>query len=77
MKRLWIALIALGVFSYGAVANDYHAGSEFASGLKNTGTDTLKNTDPVNIIPHYTANPSESEYYSGVTGGAATGLENA
>ncbi|CAG9435721.1 hypothetical protein NVI2019_PEGOAJLN_03777 (plasmid) [Providencia alcalifaciens] len=77
MKRLWITLMALGIFSYGAVANDYHAGSEFARGLKNSGIDTLKNTDPANLIPNYTANPSESEYYGGVTAWAATGLENA
>ncbi|BBG61845.1 hypothetical protein PRJH_p019 (plasmid) [Providencia rustigianii] len=77
MKRLWIVLMALGIFSYGAVANDYHAGSEFARGLKNSGIDTLKNTNPANLISNYTANPSESEYYGGVTAGAATGLENA
>ncbi|EJF7711628.1 conjugal transfer protein TraN [Providencia rettgeri] len=77
MKRLLIALCGMGALSLGFAANDYKAGSEFASGLKNKGTDTIKNTNPANIIPNYTANPSESGYYGGVTSGAASGLENA
>ncbi|MEY0665230.1 conjugal transfer protein TraN [Providencia rettgeri] len=77
MKRLLIALCGVGALSLGFAANDYKAGSEFASGLKNKGTDTIKNTNPANIIPNYTANPSESGYYGGVTSGAASGLENA
>ncbi|ROR47786.1 UNVERIFIED_ORG: conjugal transfer mating pair stabilization protein TraN [Providencia alcalifaciens] len=77
MKRLLIALCGVGVLSLGFAANEYKAGSEFASGLKNKGTDTIKNTNPANIIPNYTANPSESGYYGGVTSGAASGLENA
>lgn len=77
MKRLLIALCGVGVLSLGFAANDYKAGSEFASGLKNQGTDTIKSTNPANIIPNYAANPSESGYYGGVTSGAASGLENA
>ncbi|HHE8321661.1 TPA: conjugal transfer protein TraN, partial [Providencia rettgeri] len=77
MKRLLIALCGVGALSLGFAANDYKAGSEFANSLKNTGTDTIKNTNPANIIPNYTANPSESGYYGGVTSGAASGLENA
>lgn len=77
MKRLLIALCGVGALSLGGASNDYKTGSEFASGLKNTGTDTIKNTNPADIIPNYTANPSESGYYGGVTSGAASGLENA
>ncbi|MGV2934821.1 conjugal transfer protein TraN, partial [Providencia sp. AGC89] len=77
MKRLLIALWGVGALSLGFAGNDYKAGSEFASDLKNKGTDTIKNTNPTNIIPNYTANPSESGYYGGVTSGAASGLENA
>lgn len=77
MKRLLIALCGVGALSLGFAANDYKAGSEFANSLKNTGTDTIKNTNPADIIPNYTANPSESGYYGGVTSGAASGLENA
>ncbi|MEY0026344.1 hypothetical protein AB7W40_20375 [Providencia rettgeri] len=66
MKRLLIALCGLGALSLGVAANDYKAGSEFANSLKNTGTDTIKNTNPADIIPNYTANPSESGYYGGV-----------
>ncbi len=77
MKRLLIVLCGLGAVSLGVAANDYKAGSEFANSLKNKGTDTIKNTNPANIIPNYTANPSESGYYGGVTSGAASGLENA
>lgn len=77
MKRLLIVLCGLGAVSLGVAANDYKAGSEFANSLKNKGTNTIKNTNPANIIPNYTANPSESGYYGGVTSGAASGLENA
>lgn len=75
MKRLWIALCGVGALSLGFAANDYKTGSEFANGLKNTGTDTIKNTNPANIIPNYSANPSESGYYGGVTRGGSGGLE--
>ncbi|WP_272668462.1 hypothetical protein [Providencia sp. PROV038] len=34
MKRLLIALCGVGALSLGFAANDYKAGSEFASGLK-------------------------------------------
>ncbi|HHQ2585726.1 TPA: type-F conjugative transfer system mating-pair stabilization protein TraN [Providencia rettgeri] len=77
MKRLLIALWGVGALSLGFAANEYKAGSEFANSLKNKGTDTIKNTNPADIIPNYTANPSESGYYGGVTSGAASGLENA
>lgn len=77
MKRLLIALCGVGALSLGVAADDYNAGSEFANSLKNTGTNTIKNTNPANIISNYTANPSESGYYGGVTSGAASELENA
>ncbi|MGR4659588.1 hypothetical protein K9U67_22405 [Providencia stuartii] len=54
MKRLLIALCGVGVLSLGFAANDYKAGSEFASGLKNKGTDTIKTPIPpisFRIIP--------------------------
>lgn len=77
MKRLWIVLCGVGVLSSGFAANDYKTGSEFASGLKNKGIDTIKNMNPVDIIPNYTDNPSESGYYGGVTSGGSGGLEQA
>ena len=75
MKRLLMALCSVGALSFGVAANDYKAGSEFASGLKNKGTETIKNTNPADIIPNYTANPAESGYYGGVTSGGSGGLE--
>ncbi|HHR5913968.1 TPA: conjugal transfer protein TraN [Providencia alcalifaciens] len=77
MNLRLIALSCLLFTSLSLAADDYKAGSQFANGLKSMGTDTMKNTNPANIIPNYTANPSESDYYGGVTSGAASGLENA
>lgn len=72
-----IALSCLLLTALSPAADDYKAGSQFASGLKNQGSNTLSNTKPNEIIPNYTPNPSESGYYGGVTSGVASGLENA
>lgn len=77
MKRLLIAVCGIGFLSLSLANSDYNAGSEFASGIKNKGTDTIKNTNPADIIPNYIANPSESGYYGGVTSGGSGGLEQA
>lgn len=77
MKRLLITVCGVFFLSLGFADNDYKVGSEFASGLKNKGTDTIKNTNPTDIIPNYTANPQEQGYYGGVTSGGSGGLEYA
>ncbi|MTC36637.1 conjugal transfer protein TraN [Providencia alcalifaciens] len=77
MNARLIALSCLLLTALSPAADDYKAGSQFASGLKNQGSNTLSNTKPNEIIPNYTPNPSESGYYGGVTSGAASGLENA
>ncbi|HHR6038845.1 TPA: conjugal transfer protein TraN [Providencia alcalifaciens] len=77
MNARLIALSCLLLTALSPAADDYKAGSQFASGLKNQGSNTLSNTKPNEIIPNYTQNPSESGYYGGVTSGAASGLENA
>ncbi|EUD04184.1 conjugal transfer mating pair stabilization protein TraN family protein [Providencia alcalifaciens RIMD 1656011] len=77
MNARLIALSCLLLTALSPAADDYKAGSQFASGLKNQGSSTLSNTKLNEIIPNYTPNPSESGYYGGVTSGAASGLENA
>lgn len=77
MNLRLIVLSCLLLTALSPAADDYNAGSQFASGLKNQGANTLSNTKPNEIIPNYTPNPSESGYYGGVTSGAASGLENA
>lgn len=77
MNARLIALSCLLLTALSPAADDYKAGSQFASGLKNQGSSTLSNTKPNVIIPNYTPTPSESGYYGGVTSGAASGLENA
>ncbi|WP_265494756.1 conjugal transfer protein TraN [Providencia heimbachae] len=77
MKINILGLFFLATTTVVFANNEYKTGSEFASGLKNQGSEALKNTNPTNVIPNYTANPAESGYYGGVTSGAASGLENA
>lgn len=77
MKPRLIALSCLLLTALSPATDDYKAGSQFASGLKNQGPNTLSNTKPNEIIPNYTPNPSESGYYGGVTSGGSGGLEQA
>ncbi|HGN0870233.1 conjugal transfer protein TraN [Providencia sp. JUb39] len=77
MISRWSVLGCVLLAAVSMAADDYKTGSQFASGLKNQGSNTLSHTKPNEIIPNYTPNPSESGYYGGVTSGAASGLENA
>lgn len=52
-------------------ANDqYNAGSGYASSIKDSSGKTITTFDPSSTLPDYTANPTESGYYGGVTAGS-------
>lgn len=58
-----------------ANANDqYNAGSGYAGSIKDSSGKTITGFDPSAALPNYTANPTESGYYGGVTAGS-TNLE--
>jgi len=47
--------------------SDYKAGSDFAKQVKGQGENSLTNFNPSATLPNYTASPSETKYYGGVT----------
>jgi conjugal transfer mating pair stabilization protein TraN len=71
---LWVALLLVMVSLFwvlSANANDqYNAGSGYAGSIKDTSGKTIKGFDPSAALPKYTANPTESGYYGGVTAGS-------
>lgn len=74
------ALLILGLSwcSFMAVAgNEYNEASKYASGLKNQGMESLKGTNPDEMLPNYTAKPDETQYWSGTTATGSAGLESA
>jgi conjugal transfer mating pair stabilization protein TraN len=65
-----LVLLFSGLAFADANSDAYKAGSSFGKGSASQGTSALKNTDAVSsAIPGYTSNPSEKNYYGGVTGG--------
>ncbi|CNI65062.1 type-F conjugative transfer system mating-pair stabilization protein TraN [Yersinia aleksiciae] len=56
--------------------SEYSAGANYAHQLAGQGENALSQVNPGNIIPNYNANPSEKNYYGGVTAGDSTGLKN-
>lgn len=78
MKTFFLTLFALLPALAFADANSdaFNAGASFGKGNVSQGTGTLKNPGTVTgAIPGYTANPPQSGYYGGVTGGDG-GLSN-
>ncbi len=70
MSLAILVLLFSGLAFADANSDAYKAGSSFGKGSASQGTSTLKNTDAVSsAIPGYTSNPSEKNYYGGVTGG--------
>lgn len=65
---LWVASVS---------ANDqYDAGSDYARTLKDPDANTVTGFKPGDVLPDYTATPSESGYYGGVTA-TSTNLDDA
>lgn len=70
MSLAIFVLLFSGLAFADANSDAYKAGSSFGKGSASQGTSALKNTDAVSsAIPGYTSNPSEKNYYGGVTGG--------
>jgi conjugal transfer mating pair stabilization protein TraN len=70
MSLAILVLLFSGLAFADANSDAYKAGSSFGKGSASQGTSALKNTDAVSsAIPGYTSNPSEKNYYGGVTGG--------
>lgn len=55
------------VFAGYACADAFSDGMSYGKGQQSTGTNAIKNFKPEETIPGYTANPSETGYYGGVT----------
>jgi len=56
-------------------ANDqYNAGADYARGVKDSDGKVIVGFTPQTVLPHYTANPTESGYYGGVAT-ASTNLD--
>lgn len=73
-----LLIFGLSWCSFMAVAgNEYNEASKYASGLKNQGMETLKGTNPDEVLPNYTAKPDETQYWSGTTATGSAGLESA
>ncbi|PKE27602.1 conjugal transfer protein TraN [Rahnella sp. AA] len=71
MKRLLLSLLLLCMqgAQADAVSDAYSAGSSYGKANSSQGTSGMKSTSPSDVIPGYTANPSQSGYYGGVQGG--------
>lgn len=73
-----LLIFGLSWCSFMAVAgNEYNEASKYASGLKNQGMETLKGTNPDEMLLNYTAKPDETQYWSGTTATGSAGLESA
>lgn len=76
----WVTLLLWGALLFvmaslfwvlSANANDqYNAGSGYAGSIKDSSGKTITGFDPSAALPNYTANPTESGYYGGVTAGS-------
>lgn len=76
----WVTLLLWGALLFvmaslfwvlSANANDqYNAGSGYAGSIKDSSGKTITTFDPSAALPNYTANPTESGYYGGVTAGS-------
>ena len=70
MKREFFLLMALATFFFvqPVTANDkFNEGMSLGSQSKGQGGDAIQGFKPAEVIPGYTASPSESGYYGGVT----------
>ncbi len=64
---LTLILSTLSLHAMADSDSDYKAGSDFAKQIKGQGESSLTNFNPSATLPNYTASPSETKYYGGVT----------
>lgn len=69
MAKAWLSILTgmLLIFSGYVCADAFSDGMSWGKAQQSTGTDAIKNFNPEETIPGYTANPSETGYYGGVT----------
>ncbi|SMG59831.1 type-F conjugative transfer system mating-pair stabilization protein TraN [Cedecea sp. NFIX57] len=80
MRQRWITAVVAGSLLTGVAHadadHDYRAGADAAHQAQGAGTDALKNARPADLIPGYTASPSQAGYYGGGAGASDKGLKN-